>query len=979
MDDPWGSPWATNDSSTNLEPFPRASLSTATLEPPGRTLTRNRSFSTQSPWATDDDGFADWASADPGLTLPPTALAASPSPGWSVWGGENGVNTSQTHLSSRAREGSLGQPSPTLWPAATSPGLQPTKTVSRRSSARSLSLFRQPSPDPWSTEFSQNRLSLPAAVHNNSTDYLPFSALESHDEEPEPAATAPKTNGEPTISDSKPPEDPIDDATAHATADDSPEPGEGHTQDPSNSPTLSRHSSLSDDSHHDDRPPESPITSMDEDAKDRPVVTRRPSTKIQELVHMYDDLTKKTDQTLLTPDTAGGRLRSTSRSTSIRSSRTDDASDFGDFEDAREEGVARPSRKSSLAGSPRRPISRSGRVRSLSKTSLRKSSAATPTQPAPSPIFEEVSSKFNELRQKFGPVKFDVSLDSVDILFDVEKLNREQPSAKDYSLDAIDGIIKDSFSSVSERKTWYRVSRPGPLRKHNMGDDENYRRVTWAGSKVREEVTTVVRRWMEENSYGGRPTIGGGSAPKSGGFNWDAKSKAEPLSFDQIFGKRKSVQPLKPATTPLPRPLSLQPEPTKPGHSRNSSAGVKSLPPRSPLSIPEPPPGPAFGWSTGANCSSTPTASPRPSSQYVRPSLDMQSTRSALSRTSSMHDPESRSSLQLAPPPTAPTLMTSTEALTPSVAIIADDDEDEEWGDMVASPAVETRPNSILFDNSVNGSIASFQAPGPDTSTLALSVPFDSSVNGSMSSLHAQFAETPAQQRSLFDNSVNGSVSSLHAQFAETPPRKMGTATPVLEAVTSKLEETTRYAPSTTTGPPASSSAASVDIWDFSAFDSGPAIPSIPPTITSNPELDFDTNTPLQSPSPSISSRTSSPSSLPVSKPPMSSSSAPARAESPNNLLQHPKPPTSSVPFRPQHGQHRSKSSLNLVRPSPLHNVITPKAASPTSATADAPAAKTVSFASQEEKEEEDVLSEENSALVRQIVGQLPSLSYMLR
>lgn len=818
------------------------------------------------------------------------------------------MNTSQTHLSTRAREGSLGpgQPSPTLWPAATSPGLQPTKTISRRSSSRSLSLFRQPSPDPWAAEFSQNRISLPAAVHN-STDQPSFSALQRHEEEPEPSN--PESNEETLISEAKPTEDPVDDCTAQQEADQESELRGRDNENQSNSPTLSRHSSLSDDSHHDDRPPESPITSMDEDAKDRPAVTRRPSAKIQDLVSMYDGLAEKKDTTLLTPAAAGGRQRSASRSVSIRSGRTDDASDFGDFEDAQDEEPVLHSRQSSITGSPRRPSSRAGRLRSISKTSLRTSSVPL-TQPAPSPIFEEVSSKFNDLREKFGPAKFDVNLDSVDKMFDVEKLDREQPSFKDYSLDAVEGIIKDSFSTVSERKTWYRISRPGTLRKHNMGDDDNYRRVTWAGSKVREDVTTVVRRWMEEDSYSGRPAMGGGPAIKSGGFNWDAKSKSEPLSFDQIFGKRKSVQPLKPTAVPFPRPLSLQPEPTRPGHSRTSSAGVKSLPPRSPLSIPEPPPGPAFGWSTGANGTSTPPSS-RPSSQYVRQSLDANSTKSGLSRTPSMHEPESRSSLQLAPPPTAPTLMTSAEVLTPALAVADDDGEDEEWGDMVASPAVESRPASMLFDNSMNGSMAS-----------------------------------------------------LHAQFAEAPASKSD-ATTVLDAVALKLEQTqatVKEAPATPAAP--------LDIWDFSAFDSKVTAPAMPPTITSKPEFDFDT--PLQSPTLSVPSRTGSPSAFPFPKPP-----TPARAESPTNLLQHPKPPTPSVPFRPQHGQHRSKASLNLVRPSPLHNVITPKAASPVSASPPTVAeTKTVSFA--KDSDGDDELSEEDAALVKQIIGGLPSLSYML-
>ncbi len=54
-----------------------------------------------------------------------------------------------------------------------------------------------------------------------------------------------------------------------------------------------------------------------------------------------------------------------------------------------------------------------------------------------------------------------------------------------------DHVLIDSFTAISERKTWYRISRQGSSRKHNAGgDDENYRRITWPTIESRWSATT---------------------------------------------------------------------------------------------------------------------------------------------------------------------------------------------------------------------------------------------------------------------------------------------------------------------------------------------------------------------------------------------------------------------------------------------------------------------------------------------------------
>lgn len=717
------------------------------------------------------------------------------------------------------------------------------------------------------------------------------------------------------------------------------------------SPNLSRHSSVSQDSQREDRI-DSPITSMDEDCKDRPSMSRRSSIKIQELVDKYDGLTKKADDSLLMPPHIENRRRSASRSVSIRSFRTDATSDFGDFEDAEDANSIKLSRQPSVSDSPRPSTSRAGRLRSASQSSLRNIPANSGTTAITSPIQEEAPSSSQDLRTKFGPISFAPNLELVDKLFDVEKLEKTQPIAKDYSLDAIDAIIKDNFTTVSERKTWYRISRPGTIRKHDLGDDDSYRRVTWVGSKVREDVSKTVRRWMTEGPYAGRATTGGRPKVKGGAFNWDAKdAKSEPISFDEIFGKRKSVQSPKPEGLANHRPLSLQVQSSSRTHSRTASAGVNSLPPHSPLSIPLPPAAPTFGWSSGTTGSLTP-ASPRPPSDYTRQSLEVGSARSAGLPSPGVPEPEKPESLRLvlpasASPAQAPVKPTNL-VLTVPENNNNDDDDDDEWGEMVASPAVNSRPGSGFFDTSINSPMASLDPAGPS-------------------------AITPIKH---------------DAPIATTPflPSNDDSTIPMANNL---------------------SSMSSGDIWDFSSFDSTFAAPAVPPTTTSKPAFDFDT--PLQSPALNPPSRIGSPASFPLphspalSIPPRTGSpgslppplsptlSTPSRSTSPASfpLPQSPtissvpraasptwiqpitKAPTPSVPIRPH---HTPKNSLNLIRPSPLHNVITPNAILPEQERPEPsskPASRNVSFV-----QDQDVVDE---SAVRRIVAKLPNLSYMLR
>ncbi|TQV98940.1 hypothetical protein V2A60_007364 [Cordyceps javanica] len=99
-----------------------------------------------------------------------------------------------------------------------------------------------------------------------------------------------------------------------------------------------------------------------------------------------------------------------------------------------------------------------------------------------------------------------------------------------------DVIIDSSCTTTSERKTWYRISRAGSARRHDSGggDDENqdYRRVTWAASEVRTKTLHIVRRWMEQDSIAGRVVLGSRKAGPLGAsmFNWDSSEPAVEIS-----------------------------------------------------------------------------------------------------------------------------------------------------------------------------------------------------------------------------------------------------------------------------------------------------------------------------------------------------------------------------------------------------------------------------------------------------------------
>ncbi|KAL6875381.1 hypothetical protein HDV57DRAFT_502968 [Trichoderma longibrachiatum] len=256
--------------------------------------------------------------------------------------------------------------------------------------------------------------------------------------------------------------------------------------------------------------------------------------------------------------------------------------------------------------------------------------------PAPTVPLEAVELAPSRASNKSG-LHFPIDLSLLDELFPSTPAITTEPEL------VPDVIIDDTFTSGSERRAWYLISRFGSIRKHDMGDDDNYVRVGWAGSHIREQTTQTVRRWMEEDSITGRVVLGrrlGGSGAAM--FNWN--SSAPPVEIGEFLGR----------------------------HSRNSSMTVHSAV-ASPTAS-------SFGWNSSAP--SSPAAARHPLAKEV-PQGDAREEPSPNKETKA---DSALQSLSLAPPPphTARSHIPTPIHIPPTYSIQQDEDDDD-WGEMMTA------------------------------------------------------------------------------------------------------------------------------------------------------------------------------------------------------------------------------------------------------------------------------------------------------
>ncbi|KAH8166222.1 hypothetical protein CIB48_g1983 [Xylaria polymorpha] len=656
MDDPWGSPWASTDAPSDNDLPPPSRTNTFLSPPPKAFFGNGTSLPSQSPWSgnRDDDGFNIW-------TAPDRADGTDSPSEWGVWG-ESGVQPPR--LSPRLS--TSGKESPLAWPenAAASP------VFLGNSRSRTPSILRHNSPDPWVTELSltnRSDVELPNFLKAATSD-TPTIETSQVEQTSQASHVVTENGSRRDINDKRPQAEEgftLEGSKAYRDSSPSTDLNLGHedtnpisNQGPAVYEPPSRPSSTCTiDSHDGPERQDSPITSIDEDRGARIQNNlRKTSGKVQELVGIYDGLARAASEE--PPTLSQNEISPTASSNNSREQSEieddDDRASFGDLEDA-SASVERATTSSDEASffpetlsTPKAEIKdvfiRKSRHEGEDHTNTTETAHATP---------QKVPNKFRDMR-------FDTTLAHLDKLFP----NLPDPpfNGSTESGDVSDHVVSDSFATISERKSWYRVSRYGSMRKHNSGDGENYHRVTWQTSQLHDDIVKIVRRWMEEDSYAGKATLGG--TKRTGFFDWD--SDAAPVKLDEVFRRRKSVTKHA-RTTSIPAGNAvIQGASVVERPYRNSTGFSLSteLPAVSQPSIPIP----TFGWNSEAPI------------------------------TRSLHHSSQNKNPVPVPVPAPPVTVGQTASHRPAPPqVTSTDEDDDDWGEMVSSPCATEAPSASVF------------------------------------------------------------------------------------------------------------------------------------------------------------------------------------------------------------------------------------------------------------------------------------------
>jgi hypothetical protein len=303
------------------------------------------------------------------------------------------------------------------------------------------------------------------------------------------------------------------------------------------------------------------------------------------------------------------------------------------------------------------------------------------------------------------PITFQPDLSLLDELFQVSAAPPMPDVEALQDFNSMD-VIHDSFATTEERRLWYRISRYGPMRQHNAGDDESFVRINWRESTIRRDTLKIVSRWREEDA-GGAVILGGGGRPASL-FGWGQKNAA-PMSIAEALASKRAIQALQsPGVNTSGRASPILEIP--PTSVCNSVDSIRSSKPAAPSTLSSP--SSYFNWSTGTSMHKpqapdnslsdmsslapsetgflggiAPPPAPQPGniSAYPKPplqptaDLELQHSRSA---AQDLQDPERP----------APSVLTTRDIALPVLADQAGVEEDDEWGEMVSTPALDARP-----------------------------------------------------------------------------------------------------------------------------------------------------------------------------------------------------------------------------------------------------------------------------------------------
>lgn len=269
----------------------------------------------------------------------------------------------------------------------------------------------------------------------------------------------------------------------------------------------------------------------------------------------------------------------------------------------------------------------------------------------------------------------------------------------------------DPIYSTAGRKAWYRLTRKQTMREFNSGNgDDNYIRITWAGSEIRSEVNKTVARWAREDRLSGT----GPGARAS--FYWDTPAPPEPINPRGHLRTKTSV--------PTPRAVEAAP-------------ARQSLPPVSadtPI---------AFNWSS-ATATTDPWKQDSPGLRSISPPVASKPTAVANAQTQELRavsidltrdvgGTQGQTSTETPavatkaiPPPESTTTSASpwddfsapnTNTLNQEQRADVPTDDDDDWGEMISSPTVSTPvsafPSSIpaTLDSTVSTSASPPKTP----------------------------------------------------------------------------------------------------------------------------------------------------------------------------------------------------------------------------------------------------------------------------
>ncbi|KAF1936347.1 hypothetical protein EJ02DRAFT_359318 [Clathrospora elynae] len=409
------------------------------------------------------------------------------------------------------------------------------------------------------------------------------------------------------------------------------------------------------------------------------------------------------------------------------------------------------------------------------------------------------------------------------------------------NVEELDEAPDDPLHSIPGRKAWYRLTRKQTMREFNSGNGEdNYIRVTWAGSQVRTEVNKIVGRWAREDR------LSGTGAGARASFYWDT---AAPMDPKVPSGHSRTK-------TSVPAPRAVAP-------SRHS------LPP-STANAPA-----AFNWSSasaevdlwkqnGSGLRSV--SSPIAQKHTARDDILAQAPRAVSVHLTprnieEMHMPTLAAANEtplvarvIAPPVThAPatssdswgkldTLATDTPVQEQNANANAPIDDDDDWGEMISSPTVSTpiavQSTATSRDNTVSTpQTLPTQGHPADTMHAASIVRLRSTISPTSAIFGAKsFVPLFAEQAPIGP----GILKPTNRPVASTPEKTKHGIPPPFTAFTSNTSQSDPARPSTP--PPAAPVPTEpiAEAWaepqddGFSAFTSStlptePARPSTPP------------------------------------------------------------------------------------------------------------------------------------------------------